>query len=167
MCSLKIKIETVFRKLCFWLIFLELRVRFNFIVKALGAGFHYFLFFYVSEYPMVGIMTLQDWLCQACWWCTDRKEPADTGKGWKIPLMAKEMRPSDRSYTKQKTTQHTHKQLLKFPPRWKAVAETTYKEEGFLWVLKAPLCYLSLHYSADMSRFNELNQVDQVIGPSR
>ena len=45
--------------------------------------------------------------------------------------MAKEIRISDNSYTKQKTTQHLHKQLLKFPPRWKAAAATACIEEGF------------------------------------
>lgn len=54
--------------------------------------------------------------------------------------MVKEMRTSDSSYTKQKTIEHTHKQLLKFPLRWKAATKTTDKE-GLLWVLKAPLCY--------------------------
>lgn len=45
--------------------------------------------------------------------------------------MAKEIGISDNTYTKQKTTQHLHKQLLKFPPRWKAAAATTCIEEGF------------------------------------
>ena len=43
----------------------------------------------------------------------DRKELSDVVKGCNISLMAKEIITSDSSYTKQKTTQHTHKQLLK------------------------------------------------------
>ena len=60
-----------------------------------------------------------------------RKEPTNIVKGCNISLMAKEIRTSDNSYTKQKTTQHNHKQLLKGPPRWKAAAANTCIEEGF------------------------------------
>ena len=45
--------------------------------------------------------------------------------------MAKEIRISDNSYTKQKTTQHIHKQLLKLPLRWKAAAATACIEGFF------------------------------------
>lgn len=35
---------------------------------------------------------------------SDRKEPTDTVRGRKMSVMAEEMRTSDSSYTKQKTT---------------------------------------------------------------